>query len=105
MEAIDSMKEKVSQEEEEEEWAADELGRPPKLADGSRDYSGLDYRKVFLRSYPLLWEKADMEIERVTIIKSLQRHLKKVLVKMFVIKKLRQKIAEYRGLLRSTHYH
>jgi hypothetical protein len=102
MEAINDMKAKVPRGEEEQEWeevefGADEFGGLPRLLDGRRDHSGLDYRKVFLRSYPLMWEKADMEIERVTIIKCLKRRLKKVLVKMIVLRKLKQKIAEYQS--------
>lgn len=102
MEAINAMKPKVQQEEEEPEWweeefGVDEFGGPPKLIDGRRDDSGLDYRKFFLRSYPLMWEKADMEIERVTIIKCLKHRLKKVLVKMIVLRKLKQKFAGYQS--------
>lgn len=107
---MEAMNEKVPQGEKPE---AEKSRRPPKSWDG--DAEGLDYRKVFLKSYPLMWEKADMEIERVTIMKSLQLRMKKVLVKMFLLKKMKQKIAEYqnskygfltrspsRGLLRSN---
>ncbi|GLJ23019.1 hypothetical protein SUGI_0434420 [Cryptomeria japonica] len=47
-------------------------------------------RKIFLQSYPLLWEK---EIERLTVIKSMQRRLRIVVAKLVLLKKFKPKIA------------